>query len=1023
MFGDREAATEGQPINSTFLHWGSASFVNPKVGFYFCDRWFVTSVNRGRPMDIALQPLNLDADSGFRLLMRDPPEQVRIWHKLPDDVFDGRKRFIKVRLRGIAQASDALQLDSMALFIGDETSRKVDRRLIGAIALNESWHEFTVELRGSGAAIEGARYLSLRFSGKGTIEVESCRLDANPAKVGAWPAAKSIAAKVLSGLPRRRTVPIASVTDGPAPAEQEDEASDGAVPAATTVPVPGEADKAAVSANKQDADKRSPEAKVPSSAVAKHQKTGANLLQNSAFLSWSEAGPSYWKASLPEGAAIRRGRPSADRPVKAGGIVLDADKLRPDRAIRLSQSIAGGLKPKQILNVAIVGFADVRTDVEIAVRGKSSADSVATGTLTLGPKWQFRTARLVVPANFNEDGGIIVLTIRGGQAKAVSLAFVAAGAPSEDIAGQFEVQELPDRDSNALSNGKFDYWSGALRRSLSVRRIEITDDWVLAAKTPSPGVEARLTEIVPRGLRDGGEHEAVAGLALHGEFKGSYVRAEASLDTLQIVSGVPRRLRFYARTATPSTPETEPRRDRASIQQIFVAERRRVSPTASEFEVIRLFTLRRNLRIGRIGELHVIDLRPDHRATLLSKAKEMLHDVDRSLVLVFEYSASVDVAIGDVYLGNDVAVDEKGAGETVGEIAVEDPNIAAQLTYLKGIAHWQLPLAITPNPSPNPAHEISAARPSWTWLPDSKLTLDIVICVYNAVDETLQCLESLQRHTTVPHTVTVIDDKSNELTRERLRQYVSGKPWIRLLENRDNLGYTRSANIGLSSSSAEWVILLNSDTIVTPGWAEGMFEVVKARPDVAMVGPLSNAASWQSVPDLQDVKGGWSVNPIPEGLSVNDVAQLVSDLSPKEFPEATLLNGFCTLMRRDVIEQVGYLDEVAFPMGYGEENDLCLRVRKAGYSLALADHVYVYHVKSASFGSARRSELSKRGTAQLHLKHPDVDMKQTQREMAELTSLITLRKKLRQRFGSVVVQGARNPEQRQGTAVGSSLTH
>jgi GT2 family glycosyltransferase len=85
-------------------------------------------------------------------------------------------------------------------------------------------------------------------------------------------------------------------------------------------------------------------------------------------------------------------------------------------------------------------------------------------------------------------------------------------------------------------------------------------------------------------------------------------------------------------------------------------------------------------------------------------------------------------------------------------------------------------------------------------------------------------------------------------------------------------------------------------------------------------------------------------------------------------------------------------------MGYGEENDLCLRVRKAGYTLALADQVYVYHVKSASFGNARRSELSKRGTAQLAIKHPEVDMKAVQREMAELTSLIELRKKLRRQL-------------------------
>lgn len=1055
MFGDREVAAEGQPINSAFLNWGSASVVNPKNGFHFCDRWFFTSVTRGRPMDVAVQPLNPETDSGFRLLMRDPPEQVRVWHRLPDDLFDGRRKFVKVRVRGISQAADTVQLDSMALFVGDEASRQIDRRLIGAIVLNESWHEFATELRGSGAAMEGARYLSLRFSGKGTIELEFCRLEATPGRMGAWPAAKSIAVKVLSSL--RQTVPVASA---PAALTEVDDKESESFVAASPVLAPAKPDKVSAPIAEQSLARSEPEAKrhpgavperqksvaklqpetdevsVPpaepgaprgkpeeqlgSSAASEQWKKGPNFLQNSDFLSWSEAGPTHWKATLPEGASIRRGRLSADRPFKSGGLVLAADKMRPDRTMSLAQGVTGRLKPKQILNFAIVGSADTRTEVEITLKTTSSADTAATDTVVLGPKWQFRTARITVPANFNDDDSIIALSIRGGQAKVVNLAFVAAGTPGEDIAGQFEVHELADRDSNALVNGKFDHWSGPLRRPLSIRRIEITDGWVLVNKTPSPGVEARLTEIVPRGLRDGGEHEPVAALALHGELKGSYVRMEASLDVLQIASGPPRRLRFYARTAAPSSAEAGPQRDRSVIQQIFVAERRRATPTSSDFEVTRLFTVRRNVRIARIGELHAIGLRADHRAALLSKAKEMMHDVDRSLLLIFECSGFADVAIGDVYFGNDVGVEEEGTN-TASEAALEDPNIAAQLAYLKGIAHWQSPLAIAANS--NHVDAIPAAQANWTWLPDSKLTLDIAICVYNAVEETLDCLESLQRHTTVPHTVTIIDDKSSEVTRERLRHYVSGKPWIRLIENAKNLGYTRSANIGLSSSSAEWVILLNSDTIVTPGWVEGLFEVVKARPRVAMVGPLSNAASWQSVPDLQDVKGGWSVNPIPEGFSVVDVAQLVADLSPKEFPEATLLNGFCTLMRRDVIEQVGYLDEAAFPMGYGEENDLCLRVRKAGYSLAVADHVYVYHVKSASFGSVRRSELSKRGTAQLHLKHPDVDMKEIQRAMAELTSLITLRKKLRQRFGSAAFLEDRKTERVHGAASGSSLTH
>jgi len=238
-------------------------------------------------------------------------------------------------------------------------------------------------------------------------------------------------------------------------------------------------------------------------------------------------------------------------------------------------------------------------------------------------------------------------------------------------------------------------------------------------------------------------------------------------------------------------------------------------------------------------------------------------------------------------------------------------------------------------------------------------------------------------------------------TRAQLRKYAQGAPWIRLIESETQLGYTKAANAGLSSAAAEWLVLLNSDTIVTPGWIDGFFDVVDARPDVSFIGPLSNAASWQSVPEVRDSASGWKINVVPEGMTIDEMAALVAELSPRQFPEVPLLNGFCTMMRRSAVEELGFLDEVNFPQGYGEEDDLCLRARRAGHRLALADHVYVYHVKSASFGPQRRNQLSKRGTERLLAKHPNADMQKLQQEMAELGALAELRKSLRRRLNQI----------------------
>lgn len=960
--GDRQ-------INAEFREWTSASVANPKNGFAFCRNWFVTSFNRGRPMDIGLQPLDPATEAGIRILLRDPPEQMRLWHAIPEGMVESGTAVVRVRLRGLPDANASLQLDSLALFHGNDTERKVTRRLVGATPLNPGWHEFSVALRAGEVPIEGRRYLSLRFSGRGTIEMEFCRIQEPAAATRVLSSAKGLAAKVLAGF--RRTAPLEA---GPA---------DGGERLIADAPA---------ASSKDEAEALS--VQVQSAPVAERTEE-SNLLRDPGFLSWSGTKLESWQAALPRGVTLTRIPASDDQPFQAGGVRIGFDKPVSDQAVTLSQRTAG-LESEQYVDVLVVGRAESRTDVDIVLTSSSGTVMAESRvTVTLWPTWQLRTAAIRLPAKLSGGPHGIALIVRGGQSSAVSLAHVAACVAGQRLT-DLQFRETPSVVSNAVVNGGFGHWRGALVRHFSSRRSELSDAWQLVAKAPSPALEIRLTEIHPRGLRDGRDHASVLGIALHGEVAGPYLRMEALLDLLQIVAGPPRQLRFYARRAAGSESGVPPSREAPVVNQIFVAERIRISAERNEYDVKRLFTLRRNVRIGRVGELHVLPLRAEQRAMLAAKVKDSVGDPGYSLLLIFEFVGTVDFAIGDVRLSNDGAPSDGSVRPASNEAAMEDVNISGQLTLLKGLDHWRSKMPLSA--SPYCPQAMTVDQPHWSWLPNSRMTVDIVICVHDAIEETLGCLESIYRNTSIPHTVTVIDDKSSDVTREQLRRYVQGKPWIRLLENAENLGYTRSANIGISSSTAEWVVLLNSDTVVTPGWLEGMFEVVNARPNAAMVGPLSNAASWQSVPDLHDVKGGWSSNPLPEGYSPDLIANLVRELSPQEFPQATLLNGFCTLMRRSVIEEVGYLDEAAFPMGYGEENDLCLRVRKAGYTLALADHVYVYHVKSASFGNARRAELSKRGTAQLLAKHPDVDMKAVQREMAELTSLIELRKNLRRRL-------------------------
>jgi GT2 family glycosyltransferase len=248
-------------------------------------------------------------------------------------------------------------------------------------------------------------------------------------------------------------------------------------------------------------------------------------------------------------------------------------------------------------------------------------------------------------------------------------------------------------------------------------------------------------------------------------------------------------------------------------------------------------------------------------------------------------------------------------------------------------------------------------------------SVDIVICVHNALEDVRVCLDSVARNSSIRSKLYIVNDGSDAATAEYLREFSSGQEACVLLENPIAEGYTRAANKGLRASSADYVVLLNSDTVVPPGWLERLLECGESDPRIGIVGPLSNAASWQSVPEVHDNNGDWAVNPLPEGYSVDDVAEALGAISEKRFPRAPFLNGFCLATKRPLIDAIGYFDEESFPHGYGEENDYCLRAAEAGFELAISDHAYVYHAKSKSYSHERRRALRKPGGDALARKH------------------------------------------------------
>src|SRR5207248_1030087 len=133
-----------------------------------------------------------------------------------------------------------------------------------------------------------------------------------------------------------------------------------------------------------------------------------------------------------------------------------------------------------------------------------------------------------------------------------------------------------------------------------------------------------------------------------------------------------------------------------------------------------------------------------------------------------------------------------------------------------------------------------------------------------------------------PYAVTIVDDGSGPETAEYLSSFASVHG-ATLIRNEAARGYTQSANQGLRASKGDYVVLLNSDTIVTDGWLDRLVECAESDGSIGLVGPLSNAATWQSVPEI--VSGGvFAVNDLPPGWGPDDLAAEIARTSARVYP-------------------------------------------------------------------------------------------------------------------------------------------
>jgi len=204
-------------------------------------------------------------------------------------------------------------------------------------------------------------------------------------------------------------------------------------------------------------------------------------------------------------------------------------------------------------------------------------------------------------------------------------------------------------------------------------------------------------------------------------------------------------------------------------------------------------------------------------------------------------------------------------------------------------------------------------------MPDIKC--DIIIPVWNERELTRVCIESIASNTDVSHRVILVDNASYQETACYLKELSEkNQGTVILIRNEENIGFPKAVNQGIAISNAPYLCILNNDTEVHKGWLEEMIKIAESNSAIGIVNPASNNLG-QPQP-MEGLSGKWI--------------------------EMSSCIGFCMLIKKEVIEKIGKLDEIYSP-GNFEDTDFSRRAAKAGYKCVMAKGAYVYHKQNTGF--------------------------------------------------------------------------
>jgi GT2 family glycosyltransferase len=222
----------------------------------------------------------------------------------------------------------------------------------------------------------------------------------------------------------------------------------------------------------------------------------------------------------------------------------------------------------------------------------------------------------------------------------------------------------------------------------------------------------------------------------------------------------------------------------------------------------------------------------------------------------------------------------------------------------------------------------------------------VVLVTYNNLELTRLCLASLQRCAgPLPFELIVVDNASSDGTAAWLRELESRALLpLRVIENAHNRGYAPANNQAAELARGDVLVLLNNDTVLTPGWLDRLVAVLDGDASIGLVGPATNSCGNQA-----EVGTRYADLDAMQRFAAAYTAEHAGERV--DLPMLTL---FCAALRTSLYRQVGGLDE-QFAVGMFEDDDLAMAVRRTGARVVLARDIFVHHYGGASFSQLPQS--------------------------------------------------------------------